>query len=589
MKNIVIVGAGIAGNLTAMYFQKHFPGIDVSIVGRTDRKRPVVGESTVELTTHFLEALGLGALLEEKHYHKYGLTYYFKLSPDCACRRYVIHEAPGVIRMPAYNLNRHSFDQDIREINLQLGVRTIAADVSDIALSETPTGKHRLMLRHADQSESALEADWVIDATGRNRLFARKLKLTKLAPYQRSCFWFRLKRFDRSHLFNIERIRTEHHTYDPYYVTHHFYGKGYWVWLIPMRSETGEDLISIGLTYRPEIMDRHVTSLDEFIAVMMRDHPVVAELVGSGEIVDTNIYKDYMYESEQYYSTKGWFLVGDSGFTFDPANSAGLAYLAHQIPQVAAMIKKDMTGTLTQEYVQRLQAHLTAQLSLQDSWSKWYEVMHEPLKMAWILLVANLGYFHISLPNYVNGGFLDGNQARHFADLLPRHSPDCQPCPYPFPCLIDAVAASHDGVRPECLPNLYPKTVNWDLYRPDEGARPKYAARYFWMLAYMRIKLLRMVKLKLTFTDIFLVLRHSKGALADAGRSLALRLFPSLFYKYGPASDSLASPFQPTASFLDCKPHDAALCTPLIEKSGRSTKINHRFAGMESPRAEEIA
>lgn len=35
---------------------------------------------------------------------------------DPKCRNYVVHEAPGVIRMPAYTLNRFSFDKYLRQI-----------------------------------------------------------------------------------------------------------------------------------------------------------------------------------------------------------------------------------------------------------------------------------------------------------------------------------------------------------------------------------------------------------------------------------------------------------------------------------------
>lgn len=569
MKKLVIIGAGIAGNLTAMYFRKLLPEIDITLVGRLDRKRPIVGESTVELTTHFLEALGLGTLLEESHYHKYGLTYYFKLQPDPSCRRYVIHEAPGVLRMPAYNIYRNRFDRDIAGINQQLGIRILLADIAEVALAEKRPDRHVLTVRHSEGEQSTLEADWIVDASGRNRFLARKLQLNKPVPYQRSSFWFRLTKFDRTRLREIDDTRTEHRCYDPYYVTHHFYGKGYWIWLIPMRSENGDDLISIGVTYRAELMDGEVTSMEQFIALMQRDHPVIAGLIHTGVIVDTNLYKNYMYESSQYYSENGWFLVGDSGFTFDPANSAGLAYLAHQIPQVAAMIKKDMAGTLTPAYVASLEQHLVAQLALQDAWSKWYEIMHEPLKMAWTLLVANLGYFHISLPNYVNGGFLDGHQARHFADLVPRYMPDKQPAAYPFPCLIDAVLASDGNKLADCIPNLYPKTVNWDLYRPDEAARPRYAARYFRMLVRMRLKLMGMVKWQFKFSHFMLLQKQLRGLIADAGQSVALTLFPSLFYKYGTPPESLASPFEPHAAFLSLAPHDAAACAPLLQKNGR--------------------
>lgn len=61
----------MSGNLAAMYFRKRLPGVEVVVIGRPDRERPLVGESTVELTTHFLKGLGLSQLLEERHYHKY--------------------------------------------------------------------------------------------------------------------------------------------------------------------------------------------------------------------------------------------------------------------------------------------------------------------------------------------------------------------------------------------------------------------------------------------------------------------------------------------------------------------------------------
>lgn len=563
---LIIMGAGIVGQLMAMYVRKRLPEIEVTIVGHPDKKRPIVGESTVEVTAHFLEGLGLGALLEEKHYHKYGLTYYFKLSPDPACRRYVIHEAPGVLRMPAYNLNRTTFDTDIRAINRSLGVGAVEAMVTDADLGME--GRvHRLRLRHPDGREEEMEADWVVDATGRSRFLARKLELAKQPPYQRSCFWFRLRGFDRTRLQDIQATRVEHHCYDPYYVTHHFYARGYWVWLIPMRAPDGNDLISIGITHRPEILGSTVTTLDQFLEVIRKDHPVIAELVETGSIVDENALRDYMYEATQYYSKDGWFLIGDAAFTFDPANSAGLAYIAHQVPQIAAMIRKDMDGRLTDRYIDCLERHLNAQLTLQDTWSKWYDVMHEPLKMAWTLLVANMAYFHVVLPNYVNGAFLDGHQALQFAELLPRVPPDRQPPSYPFPCLLDAITEQYARVPETCLPNLYHRTVNWGIYRADEQARPRFAARYFWMLAVLRLRLLGMVHWRPTVRHARLLGRHLRGALSDASKALVLRVRPRSFYRHGDSPPDLVSPF-PGGTFLGCRPHAAAATPPLADMNG---------------------
>jgi len=550
MRTIAIIGSGITGNLAAMYFRKRLPDVKVIVIGRHDRERLLVGESTVELTTHFLKALGLSSLLEERHYHKYGLTYYFKLSSDPASHRYVVHEAPGVIRMPAFNLNRWTFDRDIRQINDEIGVERVDGDVADIALNVGDRRMHRLTLRERNGATATLDADWVVDASGRNRFLARKLDLKKEAPYQRSSFWFRLKRFDRTTLADIDATRVEHHCYDPYYVTHHFYGRAYWIWVIPMRSETGGDLVSIGITYRADMLGRDIASVDDFVACVAADHPVIGELVRSGEVHDVNALRNYMYESKQHYSVDGWFLIGDAAFTFDPANSAGLSYVAQEIPHVAAMIRKDIDGMLHQTYVDCLEAHIQAQLSLQDAWSHWYEFMHDPLRMAWTLLVSNMAYFHILLPTYVNGGFLDGNQARQLADLLPRFPRGAQPPAYPFPCLLDAVARSHPDIGPALLPNLYERTVNFDLYRADEAARPRYAARYFRLLVALRLRLMRHVAWRPTPAHLRLASRHLLGAAKDAMRSLALSVRPSLFYRYGPSSPILASPFEPNGGFL---------------------------------------
>ncbi|MDN7743897.1 tryptophan 7-halogenase [Burkholderia multivorans] len=563
MSRIAIIGSGVSGNLAAMYFRKRLPGVEVVVIGRHDRQRPLVGESTVELTTHFLKGLGLSQLLEERHYHKYGLTYYFKLSTDPACRRYVVHEAPGVIRMPAFNLNRWTFDRDIRQINDDIGVTRIDGDVIDVDLGVGASSTHQLTIKRRDGGEMSFYADWIVDASGRNRFLARKLDLKKEASYQRSSFWFRLKRFDRTALSRISAERVEHHCYDAYYVTHHFYGRGYWIWVIPMRSETGEDLVSIGITYRREMSESDVSSVDDFLTRMRNDHPVLCDLVRSGEVHDVNSYRNYMYESKQYYSTDGWFLIGDAAFTSDPANSAGLAYLAQQIPHVAAMIQKDMGGVLHRSYVDCLEEHIQAQLALQDTWSKWYEIMHDPMRMAWTLLFANMAYFHILLPTYVNGGFLDGRQARQLAELLPRYSREEQPRPYPFPCLIDEIIDSRSAIGPELLPNLYDRSVNFDLYRADERARPRYAARYYWLLAVLRLRLMRYVAWQPSFKHTSLAVRHLVGACKDAATSLALRIRPSLFYKYGTAPSALSSPFETDGGFLRLPDVDRSQHPPL--------------------------
>ena len=72
---MAVIGSSIAGNLAAAYLKTHLPELDITVIGRTDRRRPIVGESLIEASSELLHEIGLGPLLIEKHYPKYGLTY----------------------------------------------------------------------------------------------------------------------------------------------------------------------------------------------------------------------------------------------------------------------------------------------------------------------------------------------------------------------------------------------------------------------------------------------------------------------------------------------------------------------------------
>jgi saccharopine dehydrogenase-like NADP-dependent oxidoreductase len=54
---LVIIGNGIVGNLAALYISKKLPELEITIVGKSEQRRAIVGESTVELSTHFFEGL----------------------------------------------------------------------------------------------------------------------------------------------------------------------------------------------------------------------------------------------------------------------------------------------------------------------------------------------------------------------------------------------------------------------------------------------------------------------------------------------------------------------------------------------------
>jgi hypothetical protein len=122
--------------------------------------------------------------------------------------------------------------------------------------------------------------------------------------------------FDPDILGRIHALKKKNRAFVPYFVTHHFFGKGNWIWCIPMRSPEGQPLISIGITYRKDIYPYgEVRTMEQFLECVGREHEVIVELARSGTVVDTNFYSSYMWECRQRYSPYGWYIIGDAGDT----------------------------------------------------------------------------------------------------------------------------------------------------------------------------------------------------------------------------------------------------------------------------------
>ncbi|MEZ5031087.1 MAG: tryptophan 7-halogenase [Saprospiraceae bacterium] len=335
--NIAIIGNGIQANIGALYLKKKFGDrVHITRIGPDDRGGfPVVGESIIEITTHFLEEhLGLATYFRDHHLPKYALTYYFKVDPDNPeDRTYSVHcneRAPSNCRMvpgwtgpmdhpPSWLLNRDVFDRDLHQwVDDEPAIRQVKGLVDDVDIH--PGGKHLLHVTGTDGTKQTVEADWVIDTTGRRQLLGRKFNLVVKPEGQRDCFWFRIKNFDKSLLKNVNALGPmpagpgEEYHYERYYSTHHFMGKGFWIWLIPMKGENGEDMMSIGFTSHPDHFQGNVRNIEGFLAETDKSHRVVSDLVRSGEVMDINKMVRYHYVVKQVYSPDRWAIIGDAAY-----------------------------------------------------------------------------------------------------------------------------------------------------------------------------------------------------------------------------------------------------------------------------------
>jgi flavin-dependent dehydrogenase len=402
--DVLVMGGGATGQLAAAYLRKRFPNLRVAVVEGPHKNRPIVGESLVEVSVDFLFQLGLGAYLVEKHYPKYGLTYYFKPDIDNpADRTYVVDEIPTAPQILSFQINRFTFDREVRDRNLLNGVWLIDGTVVGVNLNQNE-GLHAVTVQDPAGGKQTLSARWLVDATGRNRLLAKQLQLQERVSEQKNVFWFRLMNFNPEILSRIKAVKKQNRAYVPYFATHHFFGKGNWIWCIPMRSPENQPLISIGITYRKDVYPHgEVRTMEQFLECVGREHPVIVELARSGTIVDTNFYGSYMWECRQRYSPDRWYIIGDAGDTVDPLYSVGLALSSLQIRQIAAIIQRELNGSDTKEFTKELDTVIAAlQRSVTRDTTRLYECMGDAYQCHLRVHLAVTKLFHLGLPLVMN-------------------------------------------------------------------------------------------------------------------------------------------------------------------------------------------
>jgi flavin-dependent dehydrogenase len=398
------MGGGATGQLAAAYLRQCIPNLKVAVVEGPHKNRPIVGESLVEVSVDFMLELGLGAYLVENHYPKYGLTYYFKPDIDNPTdRTYVVDEIPTAPQILSFQINRFTFDREVRDRNVENGVELIDGTVTRVDINGSD-GLQTVTVQDPEGGKQTLRARWLVDATGRNRVLAKQLQLQETVKEQKNVFWFRLTNFNPEILSHIRALKKQNRAYVPYFATHHFFGKGNWIWCIPMRSPENVPLISIGITYRKDIYPHgEVRTMEQFVECVGREHPVIVELVRSGTIVDTNFYGSYMWECRQRYSPDRWYIIGDAGDTVDPLYSVGLALSSLQIRQIVAIIQRELKGLDTTEFTKDLDTVLAAfQRSVTRDTTRLYECMGDAYQCHLRVHLAVLKLFHLGLPLAMN-------------------------------------------------------------------------------------------------------------------------------------------------------------------------------------------
>lgn len=419
--DVLIVGSSLSGMMTALNLKHRNPGLEVAVLGPQphEERRPLVGESLVEPGILFFREVGLGQHLDTCQVLKNGLCFYHKLDLDNPADRAYTAHAPEILHHKARQMRRVEFDAACRERVIELGGRMLHGTADEVEIGKQA---HRVVAT-VDGAPTEIRCRWIVDCTGRKRIIGTKVTKYVRPEKQRCTFWFRLRRFE-PFFAHIDAKSRRGWRYDPWLTTHHFMGRGYWIWCIPLEIGT-DNLCSIGFTYRPDLFPTRVRTMDDFLAQVDKDHPAIAEMVRSGEVVDTQMYFDYFYRGEQLYSEDGWFLVGDTARTVDPLYSNGISMTTVQVGQVAEIIERQRDDRLQPGDVQALEGAVRwimerSQREVTDQ----YPVMHDPFQACMRRYLNVTGWFNAFLPMWWNGFFTTPEGARVILQLFKDEDED---------------------------------------------------------------------------------------------------------------------------------------------------------------------
>lgn len=295
---IVIVGAGPGGCTLACLLAKQ--GRKVIVFDDDKRPELLVGESLIPAVVPMLRELGIEERVAQLGTHKPGASFFHtggtRISFDFRSKG---ERSPGY----AYNVPRPQFDRLLRTRAEELGVRFVGQRAE---LKAAEGG--RIELETSSLAAAGLNEapEWLVDGTGRARLFARILGIQAE----------RGQRNDIAHFAHFEDF--EHDEVPTGHILVSVLQRG-WSWRIPLR-----DCLSVGIVVNKEAAKSLGESPEERLEKAIREEPLLrVKGRNARRVTDVMTYTNYQLISKQG-SGPGWLMLGDAFGFVDPMLSPGL-------------------------------------------------------------------------------------------------------------------------------------------------------------------------------------------------------------------------------------------------------------------------
>jgi flavin-dependent dehydrogenase len=347
-EDIVILGGGLAGLTLSLQLRQRLPDVGITVLEKQRHPVPAaahkVGESSVEIASNYFDTvLGLEEHMTHRQLKKFGFRFFFSEGRD---------DIDGVTELgasrylstPSYQIDRGIFENFLAERAAGVGIRFLdGCTVRDIAMGAGDAA-HHVTYAQEGAAEEAIDARWIVDASGRAGLLKRKFGLAETNVHDCNAAWFRIAtRLDVDDWSDNAAWRGRCEPRTRWLSTNHMVGAGYWVWLIPLSSGSHSVGIVAAEAYHPF---ETINSFERSLAWLHKFQPRVAREVESRRdlLQDFIAFRRFSYGCRQVYSSDRWALTGEAGLFLDPFYSPGGDFIAISNTYVTDLIARELAG-----------------------------------------------------------------------------------------------------------------------------------------------------------------------------------------------------------------------------------------------------
>jgi flavin-dependent dehydrogenase len=357
INRIAIIGAGPSGCALACFLVER--GIDCYIYNDNQKTELIVGESLVPAVIPILRRLGIEDDVAEISHIKRGAAMRLGRSNNDEDARVdfafaaIGNSAPDY----AYNIPRPQFDNIIKRRAETLGVKFINQRAS---IEKTPSNSDRDIQLDDDSLKAAgltrtNQPDLLIDATGRNRLFSRKLKIpAKRGPRKDIAYFAHFKNFNSDSNLEGQVVLSALECG--------------WSWQIPLPGVT-----SVGVVINGETAKAYGSTPEERLTNAILHNPALKNAGANSErITNVMTYSNYQLISEKAHG-KGWVLLGDALGFVDPMLSPGVFMALESASLLDELVFSNRQADPNKQFIE----YFSKVKHWHDSWSQLIKYFYD--------------------------------------------------------------------------------------------------------------------------------------------------------------------------------------------------------------------